>query len=208
MPAKRLPLQYLSDEELAAIEETSYRLLNEVGISLQHAGATEMLRGLGCRVENGRVFIPPDVVRWGIEHVTPQKDSVQPRRQVRRAAGRRRHPLPQRRRSAVHLQSRDRRARPCDLAGSRDDDPPARRAAERRRDHLALLAAGGAGRADGRGLHVRHAAQHPQAGRRRGRREPAGCPRHHRDGGGLRRRGGSPPPAAVPDPGRFARSAR
>ncbi len=73
MPARRLRLQYLSDEELAAIEETSYRLLNEVGISLQHGGATEMLRGLGCRVENGRVFIPPDVVRWGIEHVTPQK---------------------------------------------------------------------------------------------------------------------------------------
>jgi trimethylamine---corrinoid protein Co-methyltransferase len=74
MPARRLHLQYLSDEELAAIEETSYRLLNEVGISLQHAGATEMLRGLGCRVENGRVFIPPDVVRWGSEHVTPQKE--------------------------------------------------------------------------------------------------------------------------------------
>jgi trimethylamine--corrinoid protein Co-methyltransferase len=73
MPSRRLHLQYLSDEELAAIEETSYRLLNEVGISLQHAGATEMLRGLGCRVEHGRVFIPPDVVRWGIEHVTPQK---------------------------------------------------------------------------------------------------------------------------------------
>ena len=73
MPAKRLLLQYLSDEDLAAIEETSYRLLNEVGISLQHGGATEMLRGLGCRVENGRTFIPPDVVRWGIEHVAPQK---------------------------------------------------------------------------------------------------------------------------------------
>jgi trimethylamine---corrinoid protein Co-methyltransferase len=73
MPARRLRIQYLSDEELAAIEETSYRLLNEVGISLQHSGATEMLRGLGCRVEHRRVFIPPDVVRWGIEHVTPQK---------------------------------------------------------------------------------------------------------------------------------------
>ena len=58
MPAKRLLLQYLSDEDLAAIEETSYRLLNEVGISLQHGGATEMLRGLGCRVENGRVLHP------------------------------------------------------------------------------------------------------------------------------------------------------
>ena len=43
MPARRLHLQYLSDEELAAIEETSYRLLNEIGISLQHSAATEML---------------------------------------------------------------------------------------------------------------------------------------------------------------------
>jgi len=72
MPARRLHLQYLSDDELTAIEQTSYRLLDEVGISLQHAGATEMLRGLGCRVQNGRVFIPPDTVRWGIDHVTPQ----------------------------------------------------------------------------------------------------------------------------------------
>lgn len=73
MPAKRLSLQYLSNDDLDAIEATSYRLLDEVGIALQHAGATEMLRGLGCRVANGRVFIPPDVVRWGIAHVTPQK---------------------------------------------------------------------------------------------------------------------------------------
>ena len=35
MPAKRLLLQYLSDEDLASIEETSFQLLNEVGISLQ-----------------------------------------------------------------------------------------------------------------------------------------------------------------------------
>ena len=74
MPAKRLSLQYLSADDLAAIEETSLRLLNEVGISLQHARATEMLRGVGCKVENGRVFIPPDVVRWGIEHVKPQRE--------------------------------------------------------------------------------------------------------------------------------------
>lgn len=72
MPARRLHLQYLSNDELTAIEQTSYRLLDEVGISLQHAGATEMLRGLGCRVQNGRVFIPPDTVRWGVDHVTPQ----------------------------------------------------------------------------------------------------------------------------------------
>ena len=74
MPARRLRLDYLTDEELAAIEETALRLLGEVGISLQNGRATEMLAGLGCRVERGRVFIPPDVVKWGIDHVTPQRE--------------------------------------------------------------------------------------------------------------------------------------
>ena len=74
MPARRMHFEYLSDDELTAIEETSYRLLDEVGISLQHPQAVEMLHGLGCRVERGRVFIPPDVVRWAIANVTPQKE--------------------------------------------------------------------------------------------------------------------------------------
>ena len=74
MPARRLRLEYLTDDELAAIEDTAYRLLDEVGISLRHPGAVEMLHGLGCRVDRGRLFIPPDVVRWGIDQVTPQKE--------------------------------------------------------------------------------------------------------------------------------------
>lgn len=73
MSARRLRLEYLTDAELAAIEETAYRLLGEVGISLQHAGATEMLHGLGCRVKGDRVLIPADVVRWGLANVTPQR---------------------------------------------------------------------------------------------------------------------------------------
>ena len=72
MPARRMRLEYLTDDELAAIEATTYRLLDEVGISLQHPGAVEMLHGLGCRVDRGRVYIPPDVVRWAIANVTPQ----------------------------------------------------------------------------------------------------------------------------------------
>jgi trimethylamine--corrinoid protein Co-methyltransferase len=73
MPENRLWLTLLSDESLAAIENTAYRLLAEVGISLQHARATEMLHGLGCRVDRGRVLIPPDAVHWMLEHVTPQR---------------------------------------------------------------------------------------------------------------------------------------
>jgi trimethylamine---corrinoid protein Co-methyltransferase len=74
MPARRLRLEYLTEDELGAIEETAYRLLDEVGISLQYPPAVEMLRGLGCRVDGKRVHIPPDVVRWGIANVSPQKE--------------------------------------------------------------------------------------------------------------------------------------
>ena len=64
-------LRFLSDQALDRIEETAYRLLEEVGISLQHATATEMLRGRGCRVDKGRVFIPRDVVSWMLDNITP-----------------------------------------------------------------------------------------------------------------------------------------
>jgi trimethylamine--corrinoid protein Co-methyltransferase len=69
----RLQLQFLPPEALDRIEETAYRLLDEVGISLQHAGATAMLHGHGCRVDNERVYIPRDVVDWALGHVTPHR---------------------------------------------------------------------------------------------------------------------------------------
>jgi trimethylamine--corrinoid protein Co-methyltransferase len=65
-------LRVLSEDALARIEETAYRLLDEVGISLHHAGATEMLHGLGCRVQD-RVHIPSNVVNWALENVTPHR---------------------------------------------------------------------------------------------------------------------------------------
>jgi trimethylamine--corrinoid protein Co-methyltransferase len=67
-------LQFLSGEALDKIENTAHRLLDEVGIALEHAEAREMLHGLGCRVEEARTFIPPDVVSWAMENVTPHKD--------------------------------------------------------------------------------------------------------------------------------------
>jgi len=70
MPGNRLYLQLLSEEALDQIEETAYRLLDEVGISLQHATATEMLHGRGCRIEEARVFVPRDVVQWALDNVT------------------------------------------------------------------------------------------------------------------------------------------
>ena len=64
MAEGRAYLGFLEDEDLTRIEETAYRLLDEVGISLQHAEATEMLAGRGCRVGQGRVRIPRAAIEW------------------------------------------------------------------------------------------------------------------------------------------------
>jgi len=69
----RLALRVLSEDGMDRIEDTAYRLLGEVGISLQHAGAAEMLHGLGCRIENGRAFIPRNAVEWALERVTAHR---------------------------------------------------------------------------------------------------------------------------------------
>ncbi len=71
MSDSRLQLQFLSEEALERIEETAYRLLEEVGIALEHEEAREMLHGLGCRVEGGRTLVPRDAVRWALDNVTP-----------------------------------------------------------------------------------------------------------------------------------------
>ena len=70
MPANRAYLEFLSEDELAQIEETAFRLLDEVGISVQHAEATEMLAERGSRVGRGRVFVPRHVVEWALKNVT------------------------------------------------------------------------------------------------------------------------------------------
>jgi len=69
----RLQLQLLPPEALDQIEETAYRLLDEVGISLQHVGAQEMLHGAGCRIEDERAYIPRQVVQWGLDNLTPHQ---------------------------------------------------------------------------------------------------------------------------------------
>lgn len=74
MPEQRLQLKLLSEESLTRIEETAYRLLAEVGISLQHSEARAMLHGHGCQVQNERVLIPRQVVEWALANVTPETD--------------------------------------------------------------------------------------------------------------------------------------
>jgi len=70
MVEKRLPLTVLTEEELVQIEECAFRLLEEVGISLQHGRVTEMLYGIGCRINKGRAFLPREVVDQSMKCLT------------------------------------------------------------------------------------------------------------------------------------------
>ena len=69
MAPNRPYLRVLTELECDQIEETTFRLLEEVGIRLQHQLATEMLQGHGCHVQGDRVLIPREVVAWALENV-------------------------------------------------------------------------------------------------------------------------------------------
>ena len=66
-------LEFLQEQHLVRIEETAYRLLDEVGIALRHAEATEMVVGRGCRVDKGRVHIPREAVEWALANLQPHR---------------------------------------------------------------------------------------------------------------------------------------
>jgi len=76
MSGNRLRLEFLSQRALDQIEEAAYRLLDEVGLSLEHDRAREMLHGLGCRIEGDRTFIPHDVVQWALNNVVPDREML------------------------------------------------------------------------------------------------------------------------------------
>ncbi len=75
MTQERIHLRFLSEEDLDQIEEVAYRLLEEVGIALEHETGREMLHGLGCQVGK-RTTIPRHVVRWALENVVPDREAV------------------------------------------------------------------------------------------------------------------------------------
>lgn len=73
MTTNRLGIEFLSETDLERIEEIAYRLLDEVGILLEHEDAVEMLDGIGCRVNGGRVKIPLPVVELALKNLRPQR---------------------------------------------------------------------------------------------------------------------------------------
>jgi trimethylamine--corrinoid protein Co-methyltransferase len=73
MTTNRLGIEFLSEIDLERIEETAYRLLDEVGILLEHDDAVEMLDGIGCQNKGKRVLIPPQTVEWALKNLQPQR---------------------------------------------------------------------------------------------------------------------------------------
>jgi len=69
MLPKQLSLQLLGEDQYDQIEETAFRILEDVGIRLQHSLATEMLCSRGCVVQGDRVRIPRNVVAWSLANV-------------------------------------------------------------------------------------------------------------------------------------------
>ena len=57
-------LRFLSHDELKSIYNASLRILNDVGMLIEHAELQGMLEGAGCRVDHSsnRVYFPPDLV--------------------------------------------------------------------------------------------------------------------------------------------------
>ncbi|HEX9091625.1 MAG TPA: trimethylamine methyltransferase family protein [Anaerolineales bacterium] len=69
MHLKQPTVQILTQDQYVQIEETTFRLLEEVGIRLQHPRAVEMLRAQGCTVQGERVLIPRAVVAWSLVNI-------------------------------------------------------------------------------------------------------------------------------------------
>ncbi|MGD8457748.1 MAG: trimethylamine methyltransferase family protein [Anaerolineales bacterium] len=55
-------LSVLTDEDIEQIHTATLRILNETGVNLTNAEAKEALTSVGARVEDDRLFFPPDMV--------------------------------------------------------------------------------------------------------------------------------------------------
>jgi trimethylamine--corrinoid protein Co-methyltransferase len=71
MSIRHIGIRFLDEEAIERIEQTAYRLLDEVGILLEHQDGIDMLEGLGCQIRAGRVHIPGEVVEYSLENLKP-----------------------------------------------------------------------------------------------------------------------------------------
>ena len=65
-------LKLLSDSEVESMHQATLRILAEVGVTLAHPGARQMLIDAGATVQNERVCLPPDLVENCIAKCPPQ----------------------------------------------------------------------------------------------------------------------------------------
>ena len=57
-------LRFLTRDELKNIYDASLRILNDVGMLIEHSVLQDMLESAGCKVDRStnRVYFPPDLV--------------------------------------------------------------------------------------------------------------------------------------------------
>lgn len=57
-----MSIAVLSKKQVEKIHNSSLRILEEIGIKIQHEHACEKLKDMGCKYENNRVYMPFKVV--------------------------------------------------------------------------------------------------------------------------------------------------
>lgn len=65
-------LKPLSDAEVESLNQATLRILAEVGVTLTHPGARQMLTDVGATVKNERICLPPELVEECIAKCPPQ----------------------------------------------------------------------------------------------------------------------------------------
>ena len=60
-------LNFLSQDEVKSIHETTLRILSEVGYVWTHKESLDILTGAGCTIKGNRVYFPPELVEDSIK---------------------------------------------------------------------------------------------------------------------------------------------
>jgi trimethylamine--corrinoid protein Co-methyltransferase len=89
-PLTVTPHRFLDQRDCRAVHEGSCRLLEEVGVAVEHERAVELLRTGGARYEQGRVMIPRQMVEEAVERTAGQMTlkAARPEQTLRIDAGR------------------------------------------------------------------------------------------------------------------------